>query len=223
MRHRDGRDRRTGHAGTDGLDMGIDDGARCQPQLQQAIGQVLRNGRRASDAVDLNTLRVPQQACRLRQRVHREQAARLMERSGMGGKDVIRDGRRIIAPMQIFLNQANRLDQIPRQENLELLKPANVHAAAKGHDRAFADATCLGHLGDRHVNERLGLREDQLGDLPGLGRKLRLQFTDAGEDAVHGRSCIEGRTCHPRPRDQCRNSSDTPIRLAQGFNSRLPP
>lgn len=141
----------------------------------------------------------------------------------MGSEDVIGDGRRIIAAMQVLLNQTDRLDQIPRQENLELLKPTNVHPAAKGHDRAFADVTCLGDFSDRHVNERLGLREDQLGDLPGLGRKLRLQFTDAGEDAVHGRSCIDVRTCHPRPRDQYGNSSDIPIRLAPSFNSRWPP
>jgi hypothetical protein len=32
-RHRDGRDCRADHAGADGLDMGIDDCARCEPQL----------------------------------------------------------------------------------------------------------------------------------------------------------------------------------------------
>jgi hypothetical protein len=103
-----------------------------------------------------------------------------VERSGVGGKDVIRDGRRIIAPMQILLNQTNRLDQIPRQKNLQLLKPSNAHPAAKGNGRAFADATCLGNLGDRHVNERLRLRDNQLGDLLGFRRKIRLQFTNSG-------------------------------------------
>jgi hypothetical protein len=108
-----------------------------------------------------------------------------VQRRSVSCKDVVGDSRRIIALMEVFLDEADKLDQVLGQQDLQLLEPARADPAAKRNDRAFADAACLGKIRHRHVNDDLGSRDDQRRDLPGLGRKIRLQFSDTGQDGVH--------------------------------------
>jgi hypothetical protein len=72
-----------------------------RPNLQQAVGEILRNGGCAPDAVDLDPLRLSDQLYRFGQSFRGRKATCLVQRRGVSGKNVVGDGRRVIAAMEV--------------------------------------------------------------------------------------------------------------------------
>lgn len=114
--------------------------------------------------------------------------SRVRQRGGVGGKDAVAHLLDAVALVQILLDELHRLDQVARQQDLELLEAAGAEPPAYSHNTAFAGHGLLGELGNRHADQVGGVRLDMGGDVLRRRQQAAPQVPDTGESAARERS-----------------------------------
>lgn len=108
-------------------------------------------------------------------------------------EDALADAREVVRFLKVFLDEANRLDQVARQQDLQVLKTSGADAAAQADNAALARAGLLREFGDRHADHVLSISLDIGGYPPRGRRKIVPRMPNAGEHAILGNFRSYGR------------------------------